>query len=113
MAGFRTIRAGSATANIRAGSPTTAGRICSAATASGPSDPADPNYAYAEAQGGHVGRVNRHTLEQRDIQPKGGFKEKLRYNWNTPIALSPNEKGTIYIGSQFLFRSRDHGATWD
>ena len=77
------------------------------------SDPSDPNYAYAEAQGGHIGRVNRHTLEQRDIQPKGGYKEKLRYNWNTPIALSPNEKGTIYIGSQFLFRSRDHGVTWD
>ncbi|HZU52140.1 MAG TPA: sialidase, partial [Sphingomicrobium sp.] len=24
-----------------------------------------------------------------------------------------NEKGTLYIGSQFLFRSRDHGVTWD
>jgi photosystem II stability/assembly factor-like uncharacterized protein len=77
------------------------------------SDPSDPNFAYAEAQGGHIGRINRHTLEQRDIQPKGGYKEKLRYNWNTPIALSPNEKGTIYIGAQFLFRSRDHGVTWD
>ena len=43
--------------------------------------------------------------EKRDIQPKPGFKEKLRFNWNTPIALSPNEKGTIYIGSQFLFRT--------
>ena len=77
------------------------------------SDPSDPNYAYAEYQGGHIGRINRKTLEQRDIQPKGGYKEKLRYNWNTPIALSPSEKGTIYIGSQFLFRSRDHGVTWD
>jgi hypothetical protein len=77
------------------------------------SDPSDPNYVYAEYQGGHIGRINRKTLEQRDIQPKGGYKEKLRYNWNTPIALSPNEKGTIYIGSQFLFRSRDHGVTWD
>jgi photosystem II stability/assembly factor-like uncharacterized protein len=76
-------------------------------------DPSDPNYAYAEAQGGHVGRINRKTLEQRDIQPKGGYREKLRYNWNTPIALSPTDKGTIYIGSQFLFRSRDHGVTWD
>jgi photosystem II stability/assembly factor-like uncharacterized protein len=27
--------------------------------------------------------------------------------------MSPNEKGTIYIGSQFLFRSRDHGQSWD
>jgi photosystem II stability/assembly factor-like uncharacterized protein len=76
-------------------------------------DPSDPDYAYAEAQGGFIGRVNRHTLQQRLIQPTAGYKEKLRYNWNTPIALSPNEKGTLYIGSQFLFRSRDHGVTWD
>ncbi|HKP93993.1 MAG TPA: hypothetical protein VJS88_08855 [Chthoniobacterales bacterium] len=76
-------------------------------------DPSDPDYVYAEAQGGFVGRVNRHTHERRDIQPKANYKEKLRWNWNTPIALSPNEKGTIYIGAQFLFRSRDHGQTWD
>jgi photosystem II stability/assembly factor-like uncharacterized protein len=77
------------------------------------SDPADPDYLYAEAQGGNIGRVNRRTHEGRDIQPKPNYKEKLRWNWNTPIALSPNEKGTIYIGAQFLFRSRDHGQTWD
>ena len=77
-------------------------------------DPADPeNFVYTEAQGGYIGRVNRNTHEATDIKPRGGYKEKLRYNWNTPIALSPNEKGTIYIGSQFLFRSRDHGASWD
>jgi photosystem II stability/assembly factor-like uncharacterized protein len=77
------------------------------------SDPTDPNFAYAESQGGHIVRVNRHTLQQRDIMPTPQYKEKLRFNWNTPIALSPNEKGTLYIGSQFLFRSRDHGETWD
>ena len=77
------------------------------------SDPADPDYLYAEAQGGTIGRVNRHTHEIRNIQPMPNYGEKLRWNWNTPIALSPNEKGTIYIGAQFLFRSRDHGQTWD
>lgn len=77
------------------------------------SDPADPDYLYAEAQGGTIGRVNRRTHEARDIQPKPNYKEKLRFNWNTPIALSPNEKGTVYIGAQFLFRTRDHGQTWD
>jgi photosystem II stability/assembly factor-like uncharacterized protein len=76
-------------------------------------DPADPDYIYAEFQGGTVGRVNRYTHEARTIQPTPNYKEKLRYNWNTPIALSPTEKGTIYIGAQFLFRSRDHGQTWD
>jgi len=76
-------------------------------------DPKGPNSAYAEAQGGTIGRVNRQTHESRDIQPKAGYHEKLRFNWNTPIALSPNEPGTIYIGSQFLFRSRDQGNTWE
>src|SRR5438876_376408 len=76
-------------------------------------DPADPDYIYAEYQGGEIGRVNRHTHEARNIKPRLNYKEKLRFNWNTPIALSPNEKGTIYIGAQFLFRSRDHGQTWE
>ena len=76
-------------------------------------DPADPNFAYAESQGGFVGRVNRRTLEGRDIQPKANYHEKLRFNWNTPIALSPNVPGTVYVGAQFLFRSRDHGVNWE
>ena len=77
------------------------------------SDPADPDFLYAEYQGGFIGRVNRHTHQVRDIQPKANYKEKLRWNWNTPIHLSPNEKGTLYIGSQFLFRTRDQGQTWE
>jgi len=73
-------------------------------------DPSDPTTFYAEAQGGTIGRVNRHTLENRFIQPQPLYGEKkLHFNWNTPIHVSPNEKGTIYIGAQFLFRSRDHG----
>jgi len=76
-------------------------------------DPADPDCIYAEYQGGEIGRVNRRTHEARNIKPRPDYKEKLRFNWNTPIALSPNEKGTIYIGAQFLFRSRDHGQTWE
>jgi len=77
-------------------------------------DPSDPDYVYAESQGGNVGRVNRKTLEARFIKPEQNYGEgKLRFNWNTPMHMSPNEKGTIYIGAQFLFRSRDHGQTWD
>ncbi|HET7755629.1 MAG TPA: hypothetical protein VFK87_00080 [Steroidobacteraceae bacterium] len=81
-------------------------------------DPSDSNYVYAEAQGGAVGRVNIHSHETRDIQPRLGAEDlkrykKLRFNWNTPIALSPHDPATIYIGAQFLFRSRDHGQTWE
>jgi photosystem II stability/assembly factor-like uncharacterized protein len=77
-------------------------------------DPSDNDYVYAESQGGYIGRINRKTLESRAIQPLPQYREgKLRFNWNAPIHVSPNEKGTIYLGSQFLFRSRDHGQTWE
>ena len=76
-------------------------------------DPADPDYIYAEYQGGEIARINRRTHEARNIKPRPNYNEKLRFNWNTPIALSPTEKGTIYVGAQFLFRSRDHGQTRD
>ena len=77
-------------------------------------DPSNPDYIYAESQGGYIGRVNRKTLETRSIQPLPQYKEgKLRFNWNTPIHISPTQNGTIYLGSQFLFRSRDHGQTWE
>ncbi|MGH9400361.1 MAG: VPS10 domain-containing protein, partial [Thermoanaerobaculia bacterium] len=76
-------------------------------------DPTDPDAVYAEYQGGYIGRIDRRTGAARDIQPKAGYKEKLRFNWNTPIHASPTEKGTIYIGAQFLFRSRDRGDTWE
>jgi len=77
-------------------------------------DPSDPAYIYAEAQGGEVGRVNRYTHESRAVKPYPQYGEKkLRFNWNTPIQMSPNEKGTIYMGAQFLFRSRNHGQSWD
>lgn len=76
-------------------------------------DPSDPAYVYVESQGGFVARVNHHTLETRTIQPQPNYGEgKLRFNWNTPVHLSPSEKGTIYIGAQFLFRSSDYGQSW-
>ena len=77
-------------------------------------DPSNPDYIYAESQGGYIGRINRKTLEARSIQPLPQYKEgKLRFNWNTPIHISPTQNGTVYLGSQFLFRSRDHGQTWE
>ena len=81
-------------------------------------DPTDADYLYAETQGGAIVRVNRRTHETRDIQPRLGAQDlqrykKLRFNWNTPVALSPHAASTIYIGAQFLFRSADHGQSWE
>ncbi|HEX4647296.1 MAG TPA: hypothetical protein VH111_00575 [Steroidobacteraceae bacterium] len=81
-------------------------------------DPSDPDYAYAEYQGGNIGRVNMRTHESRDIQPRLGAEDlkrykKLRFNWNAPIALSPHDPSVVYVGAQFLYRSRDRGQTWE
>jgi len=75
-------------------------------------DQSDPNFVYAEAQGGFIGRIDRHTLTARDIQPKAGYREKLRWNWNTPIHVSRLEKGKVYVGAQFLFVTKDAGQSW-
>ena len=77
-------------------------------------DRTDPNYLYAEAQGGTLGRVNRHTHEIRAIAPYAHYEDKkLRYNWNTPVQVSPTDKDTLYIGCQYLYRTRNQGQTWD
>ncbi len=77
-------------------------------------DTSDPDYIYAESQGGEIGRINRKTHESRNLKPLPQYKEgKQRFNWNSPIHMSPTQKGVIYIGSQFLYRSKDHGETWE
>jgi len=77
-------------------------------------DPSDPNYIYAEYQGGELGRVNRWSHETRSIKPYPDYGiKKMRCNWNTPIQTSPTDKNTLYYGCQFLFRSRDHGQSWE
>ena len=77
-------------------------------------DPTDQNYLYAESQGGEIGRINRKTHEIRPLKPLPRYKEgKERFNWNAPIHVSPTNNGTLYIGSQYLYRTKDFGQTWD
>ncbi|HSA97161.1 MAG TPA: hypothetical protein VLJ16_13990, partial [Acidobacteriota bacterium] len=41
-------------------------------------------------------------------QDRGPF----RFNWSTPIVLSPHNPETVYIGGNHLFRSTDRGDHW-
>lgn len=77
-------------------------------------DPTDSNVIYSEYQGGQLQRVNRALGEVKTIKPyPGEGQPDLRFNWNTPLQLSPNDPKTIYYGSQFLHRSRDRGDSWE
>ena len=76
-------------------------------------DPEDSRFLYVEYQGGNILRVDTLLGEVKDIKPYAAEGEaELRFNWNTPIHLSPNEPGTVYVGAQYLFRSSDRGESW-
>jgi photosystem II stability/assembly factor-like uncharacterized protein len=76
-------------------------------------DPKDKDVVYSEYQGGKLLRVNKKTLETKSIEPFARAGEaKYRFNWNTPIHLSPTRAGTMYVGAQYLLRSNDRGDTW-
>ncbi len=76
-------------------------------------DPEDPDILYVEYQGGNLSRVDLGTGESKSIRPYAGEgEEKLRFNWNTPIHLSPTRPGTLYYGSQYLHLSTDRGESW-
>lgn len=77
-------------------------------------DKRDPDLVYVEWQGGRVQRRRMSTGEMKDIKPLPGKDDpKYRFNWNTPIALSPTRDDTVYLGGQFLFRTRDRGESWE
>ena len=77
-------------------------------------DPEDPNIVYWESQGGILNRLHMDSQENKMIQPypeKG--MERNRFNWNSPLVISPSDAKTIYFGSQYLYRSRDRGDNWE
>lgn len=74
-------------------------------------DTVESEYIYCESQGGAVMRINRKTGQRRGIRPSIQG-QTLRFNWNTPIHISPHDNKTIYVGSNRLMRSINRGDTW-
>ena len=76
-------------------------------------DPTDPNIVYSESQFGGMLRSDLRTGARSSIKPRARKGEQpLRFNWNTPIVISPHAPHTIYTGSQHLHRSRNRGDDW-
>jgi photosystem II stability/assembly factor-like uncharacterized protein len=76
-------------------------------------DPEDPNIVYAQAQYGEVTRFDRKSGEGIDIKPQEGVNEPaLRFNWDSPILISPHSHTRLYFAAQKVFRSDDRGNTW-
>jgi photosystem II stability/assembly factor-like uncharacterized protein len=76
-------------------------------------DPEDSNVIYSEAQYGDLVRYDRRTGQSLGIQPKPGKAEpSLRWNWDSPLLISPHSHTRLYFAANKLFRSDDRGDTW-
>jgi photosystem II stability/assembly factor-like uncharacterized protein len=76
-------------------------------------DPQDPDIVYSQAQYGALVRFDKRTGETVDIKPQEGKGEPpLRFNWASPLIISPHSRTRLYFAAQKLFRSDDRGNSW-
>ncbi len=76
-------------------------------------DPTDPNIVYSEWQYGGLVRYDRASGETVDIQPQEAPGEAAdRWNWDSPLMISPHLHTRLYFASQRLYRSDDRGNSW-
>lgn len=76
-------------------------------------DPTDPNIVYAEAQYANMVRYNKKTEEAVDIRPEPGKGEiTYKWNWDTPLFISPHKSTRLYCAANKVFRSEDRGNSW-
>ena len=82
-------------------------------------DTGDPNIVYVGGLGGHVSRFDARTADVQNISatPVSHYGErpstvKYRYNWFYPVVADPHAAHTLYLGSQYLFKTSDEGQRW-
>lgn len=99
-------------------------------------DPTDWRIVYAESQQGNIFRINVESRESQYIKPnkeniinyddyvseeilkiqeEAGWGEDnpFRFNWSSPIIISPHNAETILFGGNVLFKTTDRGNSWE
>jgi photosystem II stability/assembly factor-like uncharacterized protein len=76
-------------------------------------EPTNPDIVYSESQYGNIVRYDRKSGEGKFITPQPRKGEKTyRWNWNTPLIISPHSPTRLYCAANKVFRSDDRGDTW-
>ncbi|MGB9428864.1 MAG: hypothetical protein WCC11_03145 [Gammaproteobacteria bacterium] len=84
--------------------------------------PSDPHIIYSDLEDGYTERYDTRTHLSRMIRPTASYglqntsktlaESEYRFNWTSPIAVSPTDADTVYLGAQVLFKSTDGGQHW-
>lgn len=76
-------------------------------------DPTDHTTIYGNSQLNGLYRHDLRTGRGKSIKPLAPFNEPpYRYNWNSPILISPHDPKTVYTGGNYLFKTTDKGQSW-
>ena len=76
-------------------------------------DPTDPNILYTMSQYAGIMRYDKSNGEKIGIQPQPAEGEAaLRWNWDSPLIISPHNSNRLYFAANFLFQSDDNGDSW-
>lgn len=80
--------------------------------------PTDPDITFANAEA-FTSRFDKRTEQVVDISVwpidfSGNGAEKLphRFNWTSPLMLSPHDPNTIYTAEEMVFKSTNQGQSW-
>jgi len=83
-------------------------------------DPKDPNILYVSGTYGDVRRFNVRTSFSQDITPwpLSNFgvdinARKYRDPWTPVLLISPSDKKTLYLGTQYVMKTVDGGLHWE
>jgi photosystem II stability/assembly factor-like uncharacterized protein len=82
-------------------------------------DPKDPDILYESGSYGEVARWDRRRSLSQDITPwpvpifgTEIDKRKYRDPWTPPLAFSPVDKTSLYLGAQYVLKTVDGGLHW-
>jgi len=81
-------------------------------------DPRDALIIYSNSENA-VGRYDKHKEQVQDISAwpvdnSGHPASELehRFNWTSPLMLSPHDPDRLYLASEVVWTSTDHGHSW-
>jgi photosystem II stability/assembly factor-like uncharacterized protein len=81
-------------------------------------DPRDPDIVYGTNEN-LIGRFNKHTMQSQvisvwPIDASGHAAKDLehRFNWTSPLIISPFDPDTLYYGMERLYRTTNDGSSW-
>ena len=81
-------------------------------------DPRDFNIVYSDSENS-VNRFDKRSEQSQDISPdpidnSGHPANELthRFNWTSPLMLSPHDPDALYVTSEAVWKTTDHGMSW-